>query len=99
MLTISELLKENAERNTTLKWTFLDWRDLGYPKFAIVLLLGFTKRIKWNKPQLEKEHISVADADGNLPSLESGMKSDLKNHFLRGRPKNPNRMDEVHTNQ
>ncbi len=89
VLTISELLKEKYGKKYNIEVDIFNSADFGIPQVrnrAFIRL--YKKGLKWNKPQLEKEHISVADAIGNLPSLESGMKSDLKNHWARVHPKN-----------
>ena len=62
----------------------LDAADYGVPqhrKRAITKL--YKKNLEWNWPQKQNKLVSVKEAIGNLPSLESGQKSNLKWHFAR----------------
>ncbi len=47
-----------------------------------------TKSDKWNWPQPVDKKVTVREAIGNLLSLESGEKSDIKWHFARKHDKN-----------
>jgi len=48
----------------------------------------FKKGKTWNDPVLSSALITLREAIGNLPSLEPGDKSNIKNHFARIHPKN-----------
>ncbi len=88
-LTIPELLKEKYGKKYNIEVDIFNAADFGIPQIrnrAFIRL--YKKGLKWSNPKLEKKQISVADAIGDLPSLESGMKSDLKNHWARVHPKN-----------
>lgn len=88
-LTIPELLNEKYGKKYNIEVDIFNSADFGIPQVRNrVFIRLYKKGLKWNKPKLEKKQISVADAIGNLPSLESGMKSDLKNHWARVHPKN-----------
>lgn len=88
-LTIPELLNEKYGKKYNIDVDIFNSADFGIPQVRNrVFIRLYKKGLKWNKPRLEKKHISVEEAIGNLPSLESGMKSDLKNHWARVHPKN-----------
>lgn len=88
-LTIPELLNEKYGKKYNIEVDIFNSADFGIPQVRKrVFIRLYKKGLKWSKPKLEKKQISVADAIGNLPSLESGMKSDLKNHWARVHPKN-----------
>ena len=88
-LTIPELLNEKYGKKYNIEVDIFNSADFGIPQVRNrVFIRLYKKGLKWSKPVLEKKQISVADAIGNLPSLESGMKSDLKNHWARVHPKN-----------
>src|SRR5690554_7758828 len=42
----------------------------------------FRSGFKWDNPELQ-ERITMEDAIGHLPTLESGEKSNIKNHYSR----------------
>ena len=88
-MTIPELLNEKYGKKYNIEVDIFNSADFGIPQVRNrVFIRLYKKGLKWSKPKLEKKQISVADAIGNLPSLESGMKSDLKNHWARVHPKN-----------
>jgi DNA (cytosine-5)-methyltransferase 1 len=89
LLTIPQLLTEKYGTKFNIKVDIFNSADFGVPqvrKRAFIRL--YKKGLSWNNPLLEKNHISVAEAIGCLPSLESGMFSELKNHWARIHPKN-----------
>ncbi len=53
-----------------------------------VFIRMFKKGCKWEDPQPSKHIITLEEAIGNLPSLEAGESSNLKNHWARKHPKN-----------
>jgi DNA (cytosine-5)-methyltransferase 1 len=88
-LTIPELLNEKYGKKYNIEVDIFNSADFGIPQVRNrVFIRLYKKGLNWNKPILEEKQITVADAIGNLPSLESGMKSDLKNHWARIHPKN-----------
>jgi DNA (cytosine-5)-methyltransferase 1 len=88
-LTIDELLNEKYGNLYNIQVDIFNAADFGIPQVRNrVFIRLYKKGLKWKSPILEKNHVSVIDAIGNLPSLESGMISDLKNHWARIHPKN-----------
>jgi DNA (cytosine-5)-methyltransferase 1 len=88
-LTIIDLLKMKYGKNYDIKVDIFNAADFGIPQIRTRAFIRLYKKgLKWHDPFLEKKHISVSEAIGNLPSLESGMKSELKNHWSRIHPEN-----------
>lgn len=46
-------------------------------------IMIYKKNYIWNKPTLSKKIITLEEAIGSLPSLESGESSNIKNHYSR----------------
>jgi DNA (cytosine-5)-methyltransferase 1 len=88
-LTIPELLNEKYGKKYDMDVDIFNSADFGVPQVRNrVFIRLYKKGLKWNEPRLVKKHITVAEVIGDLPSLESGMKSGLKNHWARIHPKN-----------
>ena len=86
---IVELLKEKYGKTYNIEATIFNAADFGIPQIRNrVFIRLYKKGLTWEKPELETKHISVAEAIGDLPSLESGIKSNIKNHWARVHPKN-----------
>ena len=86
---IIELLKEKYGDAYNIEADIFNAADFGIPQVRNrVFIRLYKKGLTWKKPKLETKHISVAEAIGDLSSLESGMKSNLKNHWARIHPKN-----------
>lgn len=84
LLTVEELLEKEFGDKFEIDYRILDTSDYGIPqvrKRAIIRL--YKKGIKWDWPKKEREKITVREAIGNLPSLESGEVSNIKWHFGR----------------
>lgn len=60
----------------------LDAADFDTPQFRKRAIFLISKIKRWEFPK-EKKHITVKDAIGDLPSLESGMDSGIKYHFSK----------------
>ena len=79
---IKDYLLENIDKKYTISFNILNTADYGIPqtrKRAIVLISKFGE---WKLPPKEDE-ISVREAIGYLPSLESGEMSDIKYHYAK----------------
>lgn len=88
-LTITELLNLKYGKIYNIDVDIFNAADFGIPQVRNrVFIRLYKKGLKWEKPRLEKKHVTVEEAIGNLPPLESGMKSNLKNHWARVHPKN-----------
>lgn len=81
--TVIELLKKEFSDKYKIESQVLDAADYGTPqhrKRAIIKM--YPVESKWPWPEKEKE-ISLRDAIGHLPSLESGETSNVPFHFAR----------------
>lgn len=81
---LEELLYKELGDTYNIEARVLDAADYGIPqhrKRAITKL--YKKDLKWNWPIKQIKKVSVSDAIGHLPSLESGQKSDIKWHYAR----------------
>jgi DNA (cytosine-5)-methyltransferase 1 len=66
----------------------LDAADFGVPQTRNRIVYRiWRKGLDWTVPAPEK-HVTLLDAIGDLPSLEAGQSSDIKNHFARKHPAN-----------
>lgn len=88
-LTIMELLNEKYGKDYKIKVDIFNSADFGIPQFRNRAFIRLHKNgLKWAEPILKEKHISVKDAIGDLPSLESGEISNVKNHWARIHPQN-----------
>lgn len=81
---IEEIIRDKYSKKYTILCDTFDAADYGVPQHrerAIIRM--FKKEIEWNDPKPEKDKITVRQAIGSLPSLESGEKSLIKNHYAR----------------
>ncbi len=87
LMTIEEIITLKYQKDYNLKFDIFDAADYGVPqhrKRAIIRL--FKNGISWNNP-MKMKTITVREAIGDLPSLESGEKSTIKNHYARNHTK------------
>jgi DNA (cytosine-5)-methyltransferase 1 len=78
--TLEEILIDKYSSKYRIETRVLNAKDYGVPQSrprAIVKL--YKKKLKWGWPRQQRE-ITVRDAIGDLPSLESGEKSNIKYH-------------------
>ncbi len=83
MRSIKEILQEKYSDNYLIKCDIFDAADYGVPQHrerAIIRM--YKKDYLWDEPKKSKQ-ITVREAIGDLPSLESGEISELKNHYAR----------------
>ncbi|MFV0556992.1 MAG: DNA (cytosine-5-)-methyltransferase [Lactovum sp.] len=86
--TVEELLRKELGEEYQIIPTILDTADFGTPqhrKRAIIRV--FKKELRWDEPPVFEKQISVRDAIGELPSLESGETSELPWHLARNHDK------------
>lgn len=87
--TIHELLNEKYGKKYNIEVDIFNSADFGVPQIRNrVFIRLYKKELIWKKPQKENKQVTVEEAIGSLPSLESGMKSNLKNHWARIHPIN-----------
>lgn len=84
LLTIEEILNKEFSNDYNISLGILDTSDYGTPqvrKRAIIRM--YKKSLIWNWPEKNTSKITVRDAIGELPSLESGEVSNIKWHYGR----------------
>lgn len=81
--TLEEILQDKYSKKYNIEAQVLNAKEYGVPQSrprAIVKL--YKKNLKWKWPKKQKE-ITLKEAIGDLPSLESGEKSEIKYHYAR----------------
>lgn len=84
MLTIEEIIKLKYSDEYDMKFEILNAKDFGVPqnrKRAIIRM--WKKGLEWEDPIAEEKTITMKEAIGHLPSLESEEKSQIKYHYAR----------------
>lgn len=80
---IEDILKKELGPTYIIESSILDASDFGVPQRRLrAFVKAYKKDTIWSWPK-KKNKISVEEAIGFLPSLESGEKSDIKWHFAR----------------
>lgn len=78
---IKELLEHLYSEKYQIDMKLLNAMNYGVPQSRPRLIIKmYRKDLKWPWPQEEKHIITLREAIGDLPSLESGEKSDIKWH-------------------
>ena len=84
MMCIEELLKRRYGNYYDISASIYNSADYSVPQARRRLIIVLTKSgYKFTKPTAILPHITVEDAIGGLPSLESGQTSNLKHHNAR----------------
>lgn len=88
LISLLDLLKAKFSNDYEISSDVLNAADYGVPqtRYRVVYRL-WKKGLTWSLPQKEP-HISLQEAIGNLPSLEPGDTSNIKNHIARKHPQN-----------
>lgn len=84
LLTVTEMLRKEFSNEYEIDYGILDTSDYGTPqvrKRAIIRM--YKKNLEWPWPIKWHKKVTVREAIGALPSLESGEKSKIKWHFGR----------------
>ena len=80
---IVDYIKENLEpMGYTINFKVLDAADYNTPQYRKRAIFLISKFGKWEVPTAQP-HITVEEAIGDLPSLESGGVSPIKNHYAK----------------
>ena len=82
---ITDYILSKLDNNYNISFNIVNVADYGTPqsrKRAIILISKRNLKINWEIPDKEK-HITVEEAIGHLPSLESEEKSDIKYHYAK----------------
>lgn len=83
-LTIEEILNRELGHKYNVVSSIFDTADYGVPQHRKRAIIRLSKKgIVWKEPEKNQKLITVRDAIGKLPSLESGEKSDIPWHFAR----------------
>ena len=83
-----EYIKQNIPDTYHIKSKVLNAADYGVPQNRHRLITLISKSPDWEFPMPQKPQVTVRDAIGHLPSIESGEKTDIPWHF--GRKHNDN---------
>ena len=82
-LSLLEILKKDFSEKYVIDCEILNTKDYGVPQDRKRAIIKMYKRsLQWGWPKKEKE-ITVREAIGHLPSLESGESSDIPWHYAR----------------
>jgi DNA (cytosine-5)-methyltransferase 1 len=84
LLAITEILEREFGDDYKIESAVLDSSDYGVPQTRLRAIIKMNrKNTVWNFPKKQTKKVTVEDAIGCLPSLESGGKSNIKWHFAR----------------
>lgn len=84
LLTVEELLEWEFSKDYSIDFDVLDTSDYGTPQVRKRAIIRMYKNgLEWNWPKKWAKKVTVREAIGDLPSLESGEKSSLNWHFGR----------------
>lgn len=88
LVSLYELLKQKYGDKYEVECDILNAADYGVPQTRQRIVFRIWKKgLLWNLPAKE-EPITLKEAIGDLPSLEAGGVSHIKNHFARNHPQN-----------
>ena len=83
LTSIEEIIKQKYGKKYNLSFKIFDAENYGVPQHRERAIIRMWKKdFMWNDPPIEKT-ITLKEAIGDLPSLESGEKSNIKNHNAR----------------
>ncbi len=81
---ITEYIKKELEQyNYFINYQVLDASNYYTPQYRKRAIFLISKIRKWEFPEPSKKIITVREAIGDLPSLESGEKSNIKYHYAK----------------
>lgn len=87
-ISLFDLLRDMFSETYEIDCTVLNAADYGVPqtRYRVVYRM-WRKGLSWFLPEKQNQ-ITLQDAIGNLPSLEPGQDSGIKNHYARPHPQN-----------
>lgn len=86
---IIDILEEKYGEYYSIKHDVFNTADFGVPQVRNRLFIRLSKKgLIWKEPVKINNHISLREAIGNLPTLEAGLDSGIKNHWARKHPDN-----------
>lgn len=87
--TVLDILNYEFSTDYDIDGKVVDSSDYGVPQTRLRAIIKMNiKGYTWNWPKTEVKKVTVRDAIGHLPSLESGESSDIPWHFARKHDKN-----------
>ena len=82
--TVEELLEEEFSKDYDIDYRVLDSSDFGVPQIRKRAIIRMKQKgLVWDLPKRISKKITVEEAIGDLPSIESGEMSNIKWHFGR----------------
>lgn len=88
LMPLVSILHAKYSRDYEIKCDVFDAADYGVPQTRLRVVYRMWKKGHiWEEPK-KRKRITLEEAIGNLPSLEAGETSNIKNHFARVHPKN-----------
>lgn len=89
MINTETLLREKYANDYELDCRVFNAADYGIPqtRYRVVYRL-WKKGLQWPLPSKKEQVVTLKDAIGDLPSLEPGQSSVIKNHYARKHPEN-----------
>ena len=80
---VIEILQDELKKNYHITHEIIDSSDFGIPQKRLRAIIKiYKKNITWPNP-VKTKHITVRDAIGHLPTLESGQHSNIPFHYAR----------------
>lgn len=87
LLPVKDVLTKKYGKEYEIKIDVFNCADYGVPQNRERCFIRlFKKGLVWNDPIKEPKRITLMEAIGDLPSLEPGESSDIKNHWARIHP-------------
>lgn len=84
LLTVLEILNSSFGNRYTIDSKIIDSADYGVPQTRLrAIIKMYPHDYKWPWPKLVSHKVTVREAIGNLPSLESGQHSNILWHYAR----------------
>lgn len=88
-LTVLDILKLEFSKDYDIDGQVVDSSDYGVPQTRLRAIIKMNlKGYTWNWVEKDPKKVTVQEAIGYLPSLESGESSNIKWHFARSHSKN-----------
>ena len=89
IMRLEQILNKKYGEEYEIKINILNCSEYGIPQNRERCFIRlFKKGLIWDDPIKENHIITLREAIGDLPSLEAGQKSNIKNHWARKHPKN-----------
>lgn len=83
IINIKDFMLSQIDDSYTCNFDVFDSADYGTPQYRKRTIIRIHKKsLKWITPEKQK-HITVREAIGNLPTLESGQSSEIKWHYAK----------------